>query len=46
MMRLPMRPWTILIAVVVVGTSFAISLKAIDWLAPRAAVQQPKLVEV
>ena len=46
MMRLPMRPWTILIAVAVVAVSFLISLKAMEWFAPRATVQQPKLVEV
>ena len=34
-MRLPMHPKTILIGVAVVAVSFLISLKAMDWLAPR-----------
>jgi hypothetical protein len=45
-MRLPMHPKTIVIAVAVIAASFVVSLKAMDWLAPRAAVKPPALVEV
>src|SRR5882757_201071 len=46
MMRLPMRPRTILLAMAVVAVSFLVSLKAMDWLAPRATVQQPQLAQL
>ena len=45
-MRLPMHPKTILIGVAVVAVSFLISLKAMDWLAPRGTVKPPALVEL
>ncbi|HUN98943.1 MAG TPA: DUF4403 family protein [Bradyrhizobium sp.] len=45
-MRLPSRPKTILIAVVVVAISFYASLKVMDWLSPVAAVQGPKLTQL
>jgi hypothetical protein len=45
-MRLPMHPKTILIGVAVVAVSFLISLKAMDWLAPRGTVPAPALVEL
>ena len=45
-MRLPMHPKTILIGVAVVAVSFLISLKAMDWLAPRGTVKPPVLVEL
>lgn len=45
-MRLPMHLKTILIGTAVVAVSFFISLKAMDWLAPRATVQSPALVEL
>jgi Domain of unknown function (DUF4403) len=45
-MRLPMYPKTILIGVAVVAVSFLISLKAMDWLAPRGTVPAPALVEL
>ena len=37
---------TILIGVAVVAVSFLISLKAMDWLAPRGTVKPPALVEL
>src|ERR1700761_725012 len=43
-MRLPSRLKPILLASAVVVVSFAISLKALDWLSPRAPVNQPALV--
>jgi hypothetical protein len=46
MMRLPMRPWTILLGIAVVTVSFVVSLLAMNWLAPRAAVQQPQLAQL
>src|ERR1700760_4970713 len=39
--ELPVRPRTILIGVVVVAVSFFISLKAMDWLSPRAKIATP-----
>jgi hypothetical protein len=45
-MRLPMHSKTILIGVAVVAVSFLISLKAMDWLAPRGTVKPPVLVEL
>jgi hypothetical protein len=45
-MRLPMHSKTILIGVAVVAVSFLISLKAMDWLAPRGTVTPPVLVEL
>jgi hypothetical protein len=45
-MRLPMRPKTILIAIAVVAASFLVSLKVMDWVAPRGAVRAPALVEL
>ena len=45
-MRLPMHSKTILIGVAVIAVSFLISLKAMDWLAPRGTVKPPALVEL
>ena len=45
-MRLPSRLKTILLASAVVVVSFVVSLKALDWLSPRAPVVMPKLVEL
>jgi Domain of unknown function (DUF4403) len=45
-MRLPMHLNKILIGVAVVAVSFLISLKAMDWLAPRGTVKPPALVEL
>ena len=45
-MRLPVRLKTILIGVAVVAVSFAVSLKAMDWLSFRGAVDGPVLVEL
>ena len=45
-MRLPMHLKTVLIGVAVVAVSFLISLKAMDWLAPRGTVKPPVLVEL
>jgi hypothetical protein len=45
-MRLPMHFKTILIGVAVVAVSFLVSLKAMDWLAPRGTVKPPVLVEL
>ena len=45
-MRLPSRLKTILLASAVVVVSFAVSLKALDWLSPRAPVRTPALVEL
>ena len=42
-MRLPSRLKTILLACVVVGISFFASLKALDWLSPRAPVDAPAI---
>jgi len=41
-----MHPRTILIAVAVVAVSFVVSLKAMDWLAPRQDVPQPPLTQL
>ena len=46
MMRLAVPLKTILIGIAVVAVSFAVSLKAMDWLSPRAAVVAPVLVEL
>jgi hypothetical protein len=43
-MKLPFRPRTILLAIGVVAVSFFVSLKALDWLAPRTAL--PKEAQV
>ena len=45
-MRLPSRLKTILLASAVVVVSFAISLKALDWLSPRAPANKPALTEL
>src|ERR1700761_4390914 len=45
-MRLPSRLKPILLASAVVVVSFAVSLKALDWLSPRAPVNKPALVEL
>jgi hypothetical protein len=45
-MRLELSLKTILLAVVVVAVSFFVSLKAMDWLAPRGAGRAPVLVEL
>ena len=45
-MRLPKNIKTILIAVAVVAVSFLVSLKAMDWLAPRGTVKAPVLVQL
>ncbi|MBR1250568.1 DUF4403 family protein [Bradyrhizobium sp. AUGA SZCCT0169] len=45
-MRLPMHSKTILIGAAVIAVSFLISLKAMDWLAPRGTVKPPALVEL
>ena len=37
---------TILLAIAVIGLSFFVSLKAMDWLSPRGAVPAPVLVEL
>src|ERR1700744_1597038 len=42
-MRLPLRLKTILLASAVVVVSFAVSLKVLDWMSPRAPVNQPAL---
>jgi hypothetical protein len=41
-----MRLKTILVAVALVAVSFLVGLKALDWLAPRGAVQKPALAEL
>ena len=45
-MRLPKNIKTILIAIAVVAVSFLVSLKAMDWLAPRGTVKAPVLVQL
>ncbi|MBR1144441.1 DUF4403 family protein [Bradyrhizobium sp. AUGA SZCCT0431] len=45
-MRLPLHSKTILIGAAVIAVSFLISLKAMDWLAPRGTVKPPALVEL
>jgi Domain of unknown function (DUF4403) len=44
--ELPVRPWTILLGVVVVAVSFFVSLKAMDWLSPRAKLAAPQLAQL
>src|SRR5215475_3209532 len=44
--ELPVRPRTILLGVVVVAVSFFVSLKAMDWLSPRARLTTPKLAQL
>src|SRR6201995_503302 len=44
--ELPARPRTILLGVAVVAVSFFVSLKAIDWLSPRAKVTAPQLAQL
>jgi hypothetical protein len=46
MMRLPMHPKTIAIALAVMVVSFVVSLKVMDFVAPRGAVPAPTLVEL
>jgi hypothetical protein len=46
MMQLPFRPKTALIAIAVVVVSFFISLKAMDWLLPRASLPKAAQVEL
>jgi len=48
MMRLPipMRPITILLAIVMIAVSFFISLKVMDWLSPRGSVPAPALAQL
>jgi Domain of unknown function (DUF4403) len=45
-MRLTLNFKTVLIAVVVVATSFFISLKAMDWLSPRATNSAPAIAQL
>src|ERR1700694_5604027 len=45
-MRLPMHLKTILIGMAILAVSFLISLKAMDWLAPRGSFRAPGLVEL
>ena len=45
-MRLAVSPKTILIGIAVVAVSFLISLKAMDWIAPRGGGPAPVLVEL
>jgi hypothetical protein len=45
-MRLALNLKTALLAIAVVAISFIVSLKAMDWLAPRAAVTAPVLAEL
>src|ERR1700761_571841 len=45
-MRLPSRLKMILLASAVIVVSFAVSLKVLDWLSPRAPVNQPALAEL
>jgi hypothetical protein len=45
-MRLAASPKTILLAITVVAVSFFVSLKTIDWLAPRGTIRAPVLVEL
>src|ERR1700760_1815318 len=45
-MRLPSRLKPILLASAVIVVSFAVSLKVLDWLSPRAPVNQPALAEL
>jgi Domain of unknown function (DUF4403) len=45
-MRLPMRLKPMLLAIGILAVSFFISLKAMDWLAPRGGIGAPVLVEL
>ena len=45
-MRLAMSLKTILLAIAVVAVSFFVSLKAMDWLAPRGTTSAPVLVQL
>jgi Domain of unknown function (DUF4403) len=45
-MRLAASFKTVLLAIMVVAVSFFVSLKAMDWLSPRGAVNAPALVEL
>ena len=45
-MRLPFGIKTILLATAVIAVSFLVSLKALDWLSPHAAVRAPVLTEL
>jgi len=45
-MRLPMHPRTILLGIAVLAVSFVVSLKAMDWLAPRSTVPKPPLAQL
>ena len=45
-MRLPISLKTILLGIAVVAVSFFVSLKAMDWVAPRGTVRPPVLVEL
>jgi hypothetical protein len=45
-MRLPVSAKTILLGVAVVAVSFFVSLKTMDWLAPRGTVGAPVLAEL
>src|ERR1700744_2514572 len=44
--ELPVRPQTILLGVAVVAVSFFVSLKAMDWLSPRAKLATPPLAQL
>src|ERR1700740_1210103 len=44
--ELPVGPKTILLGVAVVAVSFFVSLKAMDWLSPRATVKAPVLAQL
>src|ERR1700742_1798540 len=44
--ELPVRPQTILLGIVVIAVSFFISLKAMDWLSPRAKLAAPQLAQL
>jgi hypothetical protein len=45
-MRLALSLKTILLAIAVVGVSFFVSLKAMDWLSPRGVIAAPALVQL
>src|SRR6202049_3240734 len=45
-MRLALGLKTILLAIAVVGVSFFVSLKAMDWLSPRGVIAAPALVQL
>ena len=45
-MRLAASHKTILLAMTAIGISFFVSLKTLDWLAPRGMVPAPALVEL